>query len=206
MALSSHMLVPLMNTAPTSLDSVSSPAKRSPVFAANVRTASSWASPSTLIPKRGTPLSLGHVVEVFCTQNDTSGGSSETGTKVLAARPSRTPSTSAAMATTPVGKCPKASRSEDGVSLLLEFTGLRSHRRDGFFGYRPYSPDGVSSAIPVGCGHIRMCPQPALPGVLAIDSENRVRRIDFPAGLGGQLSGQRQHRNPGVQPRIEEVR
>jgi hypothetical protein len=76
------------------------------------------------MPNRGTPLSLGHVVEVFCTQNDTSGGSRETGTKVLAANPSRTPSTSAAMATTPDGKCPKASRSEDGVSLLVEFTGF----------------------------------------------------------------------------------
>ena len=32
-------------------------------------------------------MSFGHVVDVFCTQNDTSGGSSDTGTKVLAARP-----------------------------------------------------------------------------------------------------------------------
>lgn len=45
------------------------------------------ASPSTLMPSIGTPVSFGHVVEVFCTQNDTSGGSSETGTKVLAAKP-----------------------------------------------------------------------------------------------------------------------
>ena len=56
------------------------------------------------MPSIGRSLSLGHVVEVFCTQNDTNGGSSETGTKVLAARPSRVPFTSAAMATTPDGK------------------------------------------------------------------------------------------------------
>src|ERR1700751_15563 len=78
------------------------------------------------MPSIGKPFSLGHVVEVFCTQNDTSGGSSETGTKVLAARPSRVPLTSAAMATTPDGKWPKASRSEEGVSFLVEFTGLHS--------------------------------------------------------------------------------
>ncbi len=76
------------------------------------------------MPSIGRSLSLGHVVEVFCTQNDTNGGSSETGTKVLAARPSRVPFTSAAIATTPDGKWPKASRSDDAVSLLFEFTGL----------------------------------------------------------------------------------
>ena len=40
-ALSSHSAVPLMKTAPLSLDTVSSPANRSPVLAANVRAASS---------------------------------------------------------------------------------------------------------------------------------------------------------------------
>ena len=72
--------------------------------AASVRAATSCASPSTLIPSAGRSRSFGHVSEVFCTQNDTSGGSSDTGTNVLAARPTRTPSTSAATATTPVGK------------------------------------------------------------------------------------------------------
>ena len=71
------------------------------------------------MPSIGRSLSLGHVVDVFCTQNETSGGSSETGTKVLAARPTRTPSTSAAMATTPDGKWPKASRSVVGVNLSI---------------------------------------------------------------------------------------
>ena len=52
----------------------------------------------------GASASLGQVVDVFWTQNDTSGGSSDTGTKVLAARPTRAPSTSAAIAMTPVGK------------------------------------------------------------------------------------------------------
>ena len=32
-------------------------------------------------------MSFGQVSELFCTQNDTSGGSSDTGTKVLAAKP-----------------------------------------------------------------------------------------------------------------------
>src|SRR6516164_2933988 len=115
-----------MKTAPLLRDTVSKPTNRSPVLAANVRAASSCTSPSTLMPSIGTPLSLGQVVEVFCTQNDTSGGSSETGTKVLAAKPSRTPSTTAAMATTPDGKWPNASRSVDGFSLFVEFTRLHS--------------------------------------------------------------------------------
>src|ERR1700692_876307 len=78
------------------------------------------------MPSIGKSLSLGQVVDVFCTQNDTNGGSSETGTKVLAARPTRTPRTSAAMATTPDGTWPKASRSEDGVSLFVAFTRVHS--------------------------------------------------------------------------------
>ena len=104
MALSSHTLVPWMNTAPRSVDFVSRPAKRSPVLAANARAAASCDSPSRLIPSTGTSLSLGHVVDEFCTQNDTSGGSSDTGTNVLAANPTRMPSTSAAIAITPEGK------------------------------------------------------------------------------------------------------
>src|SRR5437588_1395920 len=103
------------------------------------------------MPSIGTPLSLGHVVEVFCTQNDTSGGSSETGTKVLAAKPSRVPSTSAAMATTPDGKWPKASRSVDGVSLFDEFTGPRTPLEvdDGFLLARPY-PVTAAPSPPTG--------------------------------------------------------
>src|ERR1700733_7888339 len=113
-----------MKTAPWVLETVSRPANRSPVLAASARAASSWASPRTLIPSACTLLSFGHVVEVFCTQNDTNGGSNDTGTNVLAARPSRMPSTSAAIAMTPDGKWPKASRSEDGVSFSGEFTGF----------------------------------------------------------------------------------
>src|SRR6185437_5001778 len=109
---------------PVDRETVSNPANLSPVLAASARAASSCASPSTLMPSIGRSLSLGHVVDVFCTQNDTSGGSSETGTKVLAAKPSRVPLISAAMATTPDGKWPKASRSVDGVSFFVEFTGV----------------------------------------------------------------------------------
>src|SRR6516164_11286529 len=141
-----------MKTAPLALDTVSKPANLSPVLAASVRAAASWASPSTLMPSIRTPLSLGHVVDVFCTQNDTSGGSSETGTKVLAAKPSRTPSISAAMATTPDGNSPKASRSEDGVSFFLEFTG-------------PHSPLGVEDDF---------LPPTLLAGRLAVAIARRV--------------------------------
>src|ERR1700754_929719 len=138
-ALSNQTLVPLMNTAPLLLETVSNPANRSPVLAASVRTASSCASPRTLIPSARTRFSFGHVVEVFCTQNDTNGGSNDTGTNVLAASPSRAPSTSAAMAITPDGKWPKASRSDDGVRLSGGFTGLHSHQEIWYS--RPYSPD-----------------------------------------------------------------
>src|SRR3954452_7625042 len=109
-----------MNTAPDSRETVSRPANRSPVLAANVRAASSWASPSTLIPSEGTSLSFGQVSEVFCTQNDTSGGSRDTGTKVLAANPTRVPSTSAAIAMTPDGKYPKTSRSDEGWRFVIQ--------------------------------------------------------------------------------------
>ena len=67
------------------------------------------------MPSEGRPWSFGQVVEEFCTQNATRGGSSDTGTKVLAARPTRTPSTSAAMAMTPEGKCPNAARRDVGL-------------------------------------------------------------------------------------------
>ncbi len=84
-----------------------------------VRAAASCDSPSRLMPKDGRSFNLGQVSELFCTQNETSGGSSDTGTKVLAARPTRRPSTSAAIAMTPEGgKWPNASRSEAGGSAL----------------------------------------------------------------------------------------
>lgn len=110
------------------LETVCSPAKRSPVLAASVRAASSCDSPSTLMPRTGSSRSLGQVADEFCTQNDTSGGSSETGTKVLAARPTRAPSTSAAIAITPDGKCPNASRREVGVKSLPALIALKLTR------------------------------------------------------------------------------
>src|SRR5882757_8769874 len=188
MALSSHTLVPWMNNAPRSVDLVSSPANRSPVFAASDFTAASCDSPSTLIPRNGRSLSLGHVVDVFCTQNDTNGGSRETGTKVLAASPTRTPSTSAAIAMTPGGKCPYASRRDAGLSSMPLIS-------------TPYSHVTVS-----GC-HVRMSPQPALPRIPAVDREDPfVGRIDADAaGMHGQVVGQLEHRHGGVESRVEEV-
>src|SRR6476659_1530807 len=136
MTLSNHTLVPSTNTAPLPRETVSSPANRSPVLAASVLAAASWDSPSTLMPNAGRSLSLGHVVEVFCTQNDTSGGSRDTGTKVLAANPTRTPSTSAAMAMTPDGKWPNASRSDVGLRSVALIYGPFSH-------------------VATHCGHVR---------------------------------------------------
>ena len=55
------------------------------------------------MPSSGAVRRAGQVVEECATQTDTSGGSSETGTKELAARPRGLPSTIAATAATPVG-------------------------------------------------------------------------------------------------------
>ena len=85
--------------------------------------------PSTLIPEQGRSLSFGQVSEVFCTQKETSGGSSDTGTKVLAARPTRMPSTSAAIAMTPDGKCPNASRSDVGLRSLALIASIFTRSR-----------------------------------------------------------------------------
>src|ERR1700684_2625526 len=138
-----------MKTAPLLLDTVSRSANRSPVFAANARAASSCDSPNRLMPSACTSLSFGHVVEVFCTQNDTNGGSSDTGTNVLAAKPSRTPSISAAIAITPDGKGPKASRREEGVRFSGEFTGLHFRVGEDFRESKAYSPGVTSCVVPV---------------------------------------------------------
>ena len=74
-------------------------------------------------------MSLGQVSDVFCTQNDTSGGSSDTGTKVLAARPTRMPSTSAAIAMTPDGKWPNASRSVVGLRSVALINSIFTRNR-----------------------------------------------------------------------------
>ena len=63
-------------------------------------------------------------------ENETSGGSRLTDVNELAARPSHPPSTSAATATTPVGKIPKAWRSPTGSRswLVGKRRGRRFHR------------------------------------------------------------------------------
>src|SRR2546428_13340769 len=112
MALSSQTLVPETNTAPDSRDTVSRPANRSPVLAASARAASSWASPSTLIPSEGRSFSFGQVSEVFCTQNDTNGGAQESRAKAAAASPPPLPTTPPANAIEPEGEKPKPSPHE----------------------------------------------------------------------------------------------
>jgi hypothetical protein len=73
--LSNQTLVPSMSTAPFSVEMACNPVNQSPVRAVSVRAASSCDSPRSLMLSRGTSFSFGHVVDVFCTQNDTSGGS-----------------------------------------------------------------------------------------------------------------------------------
>ncbi|CNW95127.1 Uncharacterised protein [Mycobacterium tuberculosis] len=73
--------------------------------------AASCPSASTLTPSRGRSRNFGHVVEQFCTQIDTSGGSTETDVNELAAMPTGWSSTIAQTAITPHGKQPKTRRS-----------------------------------------------------------------------------------------------
>src|ERR1700756_2228069 len=124
------------------------------------------------MPSIGKSLSLGHVVDVFCTQNDTSGGSRETGTKVLAASPSRVPLTTAAMATTPDGKWPKASRSEDAVSFFVEFTGLHS----------PLEPKTDSLIRPYWTSIHARQPHPGVPAICSSKRCDRRSRRSGPTG------------------------
>ena len=70
------------------------------------RHAAECADARTLTPRRGRSLSVGHVVESFCMQNDTSGGSIDTEVKLLATRPTGPSGLAAQMATTPLGKLP----------------------------------------------------------------------------------------------------
>ena len=87
MELSSHTLVPLTKTAPPSEDTVPDRRTDPRSWPASARAAASWRLAEHTDTQAGRSLSLGQVSEVFCTQNDTSGGSSETGTNVDAARP-----------------------------------------------------------------------------------------------------------------------
>ena len=147
--------------------------------------ASSWASPSTLMPSMGRFLSWATSSTCSARRTTRSGGSRETGTKVLAARPSRVPWTSAAMATTPEGKWPKASRSVDGVRFLSSSPEF----------IRPFEPrtgflfPTLPAPISVRRSHIGVRAQPALPGVAAVDGEDRIRRVDHPAGARQQPAG-----------------
>src|SRR5258707_9950824 len=139
--LSNHTLVPSTNTAPLSVDLVRSAANRSPVLAARVRATRPWDSPRTLMPREGTSFNMGHVVDVFCTQKATSGGSSDTGTKVLAAIPTLSSSIVAAIAMTPDGKCPNASLSDAGLRYarpLLISNSWETRSSAGLLSLQPY--------------------------------------------------------------------
>ncbi|BBZ15680.1 hypothetical protein MGAD_00150 [Mycolicibacterium gadium] len=103
------------------------PANRSPTLRDSERQASLWCSASTLTPSRSRSRNLGHVVEVFCTQIDTSGGSTETVVNELAAMPTGSPSMLAQTAITPDGKHPKTRRSVES-SRWREWTGCMSFR------------------------------------------------------------------------------
>ncbi|OLT10400.1 hypothetical protein BJF78_28870 [Pseudonocardia sp. CNS-139] len=103
---SSQADAPCSSTAPPSVVSKVRPANRSPVRAAIWRQARSWAAPRTLTPSRGRPASRGQVVDVCCTQTETSGGSIETDVNELAAIPTGSCGPIAQTAVTPLGKHP----------------------------------------------------------------------------------------------------
>jgi hypothetical protein len=63
------------------------------------------------MPSRSAVRSAGQVVEVCAMQTEAKGGSRDTETKELAARPAGSPSISAATAATPVGNAAKTLRS-----------------------------------------------------------------------------------------------
>ena len=74
---------------------------------------------------------------MFATENDTSGGSRLTDVNELAASPSSSPSTSAATATTPLGKTPNAVRRATDVEVLVGGERVRGHAS---------APSGVGSS------------------------------------------------------------
>src|SRR5262249_46584046 len=77
---------------------------------ASCRQTSPWWSARIVTPRCAARRSAGQVFDEFATENDTSAGSRLTEVNELAARPTSSPSTSAATATTPLGKTPNASR------------------------------------------------------------------------------------------------
>jgi hypothetical protein len=119
---SSHAVAPWTNTAPLDSSVQRTSANLSPTLHDSERQASLWCSASTLTPSRSHPRNLGHVVEVFCTQIDTSGGATETVVNELAAIPTGTPSMLAQTAITPDGKHPKTRRKVESSSRR-EWTG-----------------------------------------------------------------------------------
>ena len=93
-------------------------------------TPSSWWSASIVTPEVAGPAQhRPGLASVVATENDTSGGSRLTEVNELAARPTRAPSTSAATATTPLGKTPNTSRSRCGSRSWLVREGRRGHAR-----------------------------------------------------------------------------
>src|SRR5581483_3621430 len=86
------------------------PSKRSPVRAPNRRHVSSWWSPRTLTAKCPVVLIDGQVVDVWAMQTRTSGGSSDTEVKELAASPTGPSSPWPVTTVTPVAKWPRIVR------------------------------------------------------------------------------------------------
>ena len=101
-------------TAPSSETRTGMPSKRWSGSPASWRQTALWWSARTVTPRWPARRRSGQVLEVRAIENDTSGGSRLTLVKELAARPVSSPSTSAATATTPVGKMPKACGSRRG--------------------------------------------------------------------------------------------
>ena len=102
---------------------------------------SAWSWPSTLTQNDPEVLMGGQLFEVVATKNPTSGGSSETGTKVPTDSPFGRPSTTPATTATLVGTCAITWRKR---SALRSGTVARRRRRCGSRGCRPRPGRGRS--------------------------------------------------------------
>jgi hypothetical protein len=114
MVQSSHALASSSSTAPAVVARQHSPAKRSPSRDDNWLHALFCSALSTLTPKWVAFPKIGHVVDVWATQTEASGGSNETGVNELAAMPTGLSSMRAAIAITPLGKVPNTCRNRRG--------------------------------------------------------------------------------------------
>src|SRR3954454_18718477 len=118
---------PPRRTAPSGVVAMSRPAKRSRDREASWPAVSAWSTPRIETPIRGEVRSLGQVLDEFCTEKSTSGGSKDTPTeKDEESMPAGAPSTFAHSAAIPDGKRPNAWRSSEGSLETMPSSTARS--------------------------------------------------------------------------------